>query len=97
MYMNNKMRYEIYPDNLKIINSFLIEDEIEMKKILIDIFESYPQYKSNRSIQSFINEWKTHNFFYNLHILTSRTKDCDFEVKQYWYLKIFYSIFGGFK
>ena len=94
--MKNELKYEINSYNLKIIDSYLIKDKVKMEETLKTIFNSYPQFQSERDIKSFIREWKAHNFFYNLHILRYKTKDCDFEAKQKWNYKILYLIFGGF-
>lgn len=87
---------QAYPDNIRIIDSYKINSKKEMKKVIIEVLEKAPLYRTKRSIKSFVREWKCHNRFYNHNILKFRTKDCDFEGRQALYKKIFYLILGGF-
>jgi hypothetical protein len=46
-------------------------------------------------IKDLINEWKTHNLFYDLHLFRSHTKDVDLN-KHSWFIKLIYSILSKF-
>lgn len=44
---------------------------------------------NQRDMESQIREWRSHNFFYQMHVFRSRTKDVDLELKQSWYRELF--------
>lgn len=65
--------------NMRIIDSYQITDIKKMKEIITEALNKESEYTSLRSINSFVREWITHNRFYKIHILRTKTKDCDFE------------------
>ena len=42
-----------------------------------------------RDMESMVREWRSHNFFYFLHIFRSRTRDVDLELNQSWPRELF--------
>ena len=44
---------------------------------------------NRRGLESMVREWRSHNFFYKLHVFRSRTKDVDLELKQSWWRELF--------
>ena len=91
-----KLRVQVFPKNIKIIDSYTIKSKKEMKKILLEILEKAPLYYKKRSINSLIREWRFHNRLYKLGLFVSHTKDCDFESDEALYRRIFYFFFGRF-
>ena len=87
---------QVFPDNIKIIDSYKIKTKKEMKMFLLEVFEKAPIYKTKRTMGSLLREWKCHNRFYNKGILVSHTKDCDLESKEALYRRFFYFFFGRF-
>lgn len=88
--------YEISEINLKIIDSYKIKSIKEMKKILKEIKELHYCLSFKRSTFSLINEWRAHNFLYNLHIKRSSTKDVDLNYNESSIRKIGYTILSLF-
>ena len=86
----------VIPNNIQIVNSYIIKDKYEMKQILIEILSKAPIYQNKRSLNSLVREWKCHNRFYKLGILINHTKDCDFETNEALYRRFFYFFFGRF-
>lgn len=68
--------------DLNIIDSYKIHDIKEMESFLIEALNTIKIYKTNRTINSLINEWITHNALYKMHLFRKRTKDCNFESQQ---------------
>lgn len=74
---NNKILYaDITKENVKLINSYEIEDEKEMLMFL-SIASIYPEYKLSRKRKDLVDEWKCHNLAYKLHFMRNKTKDTD--------------------
>ena len=65
-------------ENIKIVDSYKINTEYLMKYILLHFIKE-TNYKSKRSIESWIREWKFHNTLYRLGLFKSHTRDCDLE------------------
>ena len=51
---------------------------------------------NRRDIESQLHEWRSHNFFYQLHVFRSRTKDVDLELKQTWWRELFCRVVSFF-
>lgn len=92
----NGLTVQVYPDNIKIINSYKVNNKKEMKQILKEIIRKAPIYNRKRSFNALVREWKCHNRFYNMGILVSHTKDCDFETNEALYRRIMYFFLGRF-
>lgn len=89
-----KLTIQATPDNIKIIDSYKITNKKEMKKIVNEIIEKAPIFKSKRSTRSMVREWRSHNRCYNRGWFTRHTKDCDLESKETIFMRIIYFIGG---
>ena len=87
---------QVFPNNIKIINSYKIKTKKEMESFLEEVFEKAPIYKTKRKMGSLIREWKCHNRFYDKGLFISHTKDCDLESNEALYRRFFYFFFGRF-
>ena len=47
-------------------------------------------------MESMLREWRSHNFFYRIHVFRHRTKDVDLELKQAWYRELFCRVVSFF-
>ncbi len=88
-----KIQYD--KDNVKILDSYMIKNKLTMKYILKQ-FLNKTDYKTKRTLKSWIREWKTHNRLYKLGLFKSHTKDCDLEENEKWYRLLAYQIIGRF-
>lgn len=89
------MLYRVYKDRIKLYNSYEISKKLFTAELL-DIKENNPDCALwNRSIASMRREWATHNLAYLLKIKRNKTKDCDLNFTQPWYLSFLYFIFGS--
>ncbi len=76
-------KYTITSDCLHIENSYLIHEKKDMEVFLKDVWRYAVTHEddysifSKRSIKSMIEEWRSHNLCYDLHLFRSRTKDVD--------------------
>ena len=86
-----KIRY----DNgcVTILNSYKIHDKDTMR-VTLECFIMETNYESNRSIESWIKEWRSHNRLYNMGLFKEHTKDCDLEEKEKLHRLIAYQILG---
>ena len=91
-----KLIIQVTPKNIKIKNSYLIQNKKEMKEIILEILEKASLYNKKRSINSLVREWRCHNRIYKLGLFVSHTKDCDLESNEALYRRIFYFFFGRF-
>ena len=91
------MKYKFTPENVTIYNSHL--NEKEMEACLLKIRQENPAEGSvihRRSIASLVNEWKAHNFLYDLNLYRSHTVHVDLNDEPwqrrlaYWLLARFY-------
>ena len=65
---------EYNADNVRIKNSYEINNKSEMKLILWQ-FKIRTGFKSQRSMNSWVKEWKTHNILYKLGLFRKHTVD----------------------
>lgn len=84
------------PNSIKIIDAYKIHKRKEITEVMRKILQIASIYKTKRSVNSLVNEWRCHNRCYNIGLFTSHTKDCDLESKQHLFMKIIYFIFGMF-
>ncbi len=93
------MKYKFTPENVTIYNSHLIRNEKEMEACLLKIRQENPAEGAvihRRSITSLVNEWKAHNFLYDLSLYRSHTVHVDLNDEPwqrrlaYWLLARFY-------
>ena len=76
-----------------IMDSHKVKSEIKMTLILAN-FKHMTGYKSKRTIESWIREWKAHNRLYKLGLFRSHTKDCDLEEDEKLHRLLIYRILG---
>lgn len=86
---------EYNPGNVRIKDSYQVRDEKEMRLILLQ-FKIRTGFKSQRTVNSWIKEWKSHNRLYKLGLFRSHTSDCDLEENEKLYRLIAYEVIGRF-
>jgi len=79
------------PTNTHICDSYIIRSREAMREYLTVLRELFgPEMAvSQRDLESQVREWRSHNFFYRIHVFRSRTKDVDLELKQSWWREWF--------
>lgn len=84
MYYNDKeIKITITEDNLHIQNSYQIKNRRDMKNIIEQFKDNFPNHILNTvSTYLLVCEWATHNICYQLNILKDRTKDVDLNHKK---------------
>lgn len=90
-----KVDIEYNEKNVRIKDSYKVINEEYMKLILTQ-FRVRTGFKSKRSIDSWLKEWKTHNRLYKFGLFRSHTADCDLEENEKLHRLIAYEIIGGF-
>ena len=89
------MKYKILSDRVKLIGSCLISKE-KMGRELQSIRNLHPACPLwQRSEDSLKREWASHNLAYSLGIKRNKTKDCDLNYEQKWYVKLAYGVVGA--
>ena len=86
------------PDNTHINDSISVRSKAEMRDYLQQVRESVSPEMAvcRRDIESMVREWRSHNFFYLIHVFRSRTKDVDLELKQAWPRELFCRVVSFF-
>ena len=86
------------PTNTHIFDSYLIRSKAAIRAYLQGLREqSSPEMAVNqRDLESQVREWRSHNFFYLIHVFRSRTKDVDLELQQSWYRELFCRVVSFF-
>lgn len=80
---------------MKILNSYVVDDEIQMKEIISLLCEYERMYPSawERSEYTLYREWLVHNICHNFHYEMNRTGDVDFNNRdETLYKKLIFSI-----
>lgn len=79
------------PTSTHILDSCKVRNKAEMREFLEAVRQqSSPEMAvCQRDIESMLREWRSHNFFYRIHVFRHRTKDVDLELKQIWYRELF--------
>ena len=77
--------------NTHILDSHLVKTKAEMRDYLQRLRDLGVTQMAvcQRDVESMVREWRSHNFFYNLHVFRSRTGDVDLELKQTWWREWF--------
>lgn len=77
--------------NTHIVDSCQIKGKDDIRAYLQSLREqSSPEMAvCQRDMESMVREWRSHNFFYFLHIFRSRTRDVDLELNQSWPRELF--------
>ena len=85
-------------DGTHIIDSCLVKSKQAMRDYLEQVREMADPEMAvwKRDIESQVHEWRAHNFFYNLNVFRSRTRDVDLELKQPWYRELFCRVVSFF-
>jgi len=101
---NHPLEITIETSNIHIENSYILNDEEKMFKILLGIKEDailHKNIKYRRTIESWIREWKAHNLLYNIGFKKDRTGSVDlnegeniFRLLGYNILSFIYDIFS---
>lgn len=86
------------PTNTHIYDSYLIRSKAAIRAYLQALREqASPEMAVNqRDLESQVREWRSHNFFYLIHVFRSRTKDVDLELQQSWYRELFCRVVSFF-
>lgn len=87
-----KYKYNKKTQNIKIINSFLINDKNEMKKYL----KTLPLEKVDRTLKSCLNEWIAHNRMYKLGLFKNHSIDCDLTKNESKFRRLCYWLLSRF-
>ena len=90
-----RVEIEYNENNVRIKDSYKIKTK-EYMKLILTLFKERTGFKSKRSIDSWLKEWKTHNRLYRLGLFRSHTSDCDLEENEKLYRLITYEIIGRF-
>lgn len=89
------MRYKVYGDRVKLIDSYAVPKH-RYSRELLGIRNLHPTLELwNRSYGSMRREWAAHNLAYALGIKRSKTADCDLNFTQPWYVKLAYGVVGA--
>lgn len=86
------------PTNTHITDSCMVQSKADIRAFLENLRESSaPEMAVNqRDLESQVREWRSHNFFYRIHVFRSRTKDVDLELMQTWYRELFCRVVSFF-
>lgn len=92
------IEYDIVEDNVHIVDSHYITDEADMYEILDGIREQASEYglEYDRSNESWITEWKTHNYLYEIGFYCERTGSVDLNEYESWWVLLLYIIISFF-
>lgn len=82
-----------YGLNVHIEDSYKIKDKDKQIKILEYLHKSYSWFKE-RSIKSYLREWRAHNRLYKLGLFRRHTKDVDLNVKESMFRRFIYFFIG---
>lgn len=85
-------------ENTRILDSYKMTGKVEMREYLEAVRRQSPAEMAvnRRDLESQVREWRSHNFFYKLHIFRSRTKDVDLELQQPWWRELFCRVVSFF-
>lgn len=86
------------PTNTHILDSCTVRTKAEMRGYLQSLRDASDgdMAVNKRDLESMVREWRSHNFFYGLHVFRSRTKDVDLELKQTWWRELFCRVVSFF-
>ncbi|MBR1514282.1 MAG: hypothetical protein IJ622_08335 [Bacteroidales bacterium] len=86
------------PTNTHIVDSCTMRTKEDMRHFLAQLRDEVPPEMavSQRDIESQVREWRSHNFFYKIHVFRSRTRDVDLELKQAWWRELFCRVVSFF-
>ena len=82
------------PADLRLLDSYTVSKK-DFKKELTQIRNFHPGSEIwNRGFNQMCLEWASHNACYGLGIMRDRTKDCDLEYPQPFWLRAIYAVIG---
>lgn len=90
-----RVEIEYNPTNVRIKDSYKVRNKEYMRFILTQ-FRRRTGFKSKRSIDSWIKEWKSHNRLYRLGLFKKHTRECDLEENEKLHRLFIYEIIGRF-
>lgn len=93
------VHYKLSSKNIKIINSYRIKSKKIMRELLdIIVWEDIYSEKRDRSLESYVREWRTHNILYKipLKFFRKHCQDCDLTTKENKFRLFVYAIIGRF-
>ena len=88
------MKWRIFADRVKLYDSYLVQKsgfQEELARIRLDRPSCRLWERSEGSLR---REWAAHNLAYSLGIKRDKTKDCDLNYEQKWYVKLMYGVVG---
>lgn len=88
------MKYKILADRVKLIDSYLVSKKKMGRELqsIRNIHPSCPLWQ--RTEGSMKREWAAHVLAYSLGFKRGKTKDCDLNYDQKWYVKLAYGVVG---
>lgn len=88
----------VTPTNTHIMDSCMVKSKAAMRTYLQELRDlvETEMAVNQRDIESQVQEWRAHNFFYRIGVFRSRTKDVDLELKQTWYRELFCRVVNFF-
>jgi hypothetical protein len=88
--------YRILKDRVKLMDSFLVPKR-EFVGELYKIRHANPECPLwARGYDSLRREWAAHNLAYSVGVRREKTKDCDLNYSQAWYVRLLYAVVGTF-
>ena len=96
--MDKQLEATVTEENTHIYDSCMMRSKADMTAYLMKLREqsSSEMAVNQRSLRSLVAEWRSHNFFYDLHVFRSRTHDVDLERHQTWYREVFCRVVSFF-
>lgn len=96
--MKTKIEYTVTKDTIHIKDSYKVTKKIDMLEILSRI--KLTHYGSSyffymMPYKALLEEWRSHNLLYDLHLFRHHTKDVDLN-KNPWYIRLAYTILSKF-
>lgn len=79
--------------NVRIVDSYKVKKEEDMLEVLI-WFKLKTGFRSRRSMDSWIREWKAHNRMYKMGLFKNHSRDCDLEELEKWHRRLVYWFIG---
>ena len=91
-------RAQLTSTNTHIYDSYLIRSKDDIRAFIQNLREQCDPDMAitQRTLSSLVAEWRSHNFFYYLHVFRSRTKDVDLERCQSWWREAFCRVVSFF-
>mgnify|MGYP003292533461 CR=1 FL=1 len=81
-------------NNCHIVDSYLITDRKEMEEFCQNYLPE--RFFRTRTLKSYIREWCAHNLLYRMKFQISRTKDCDLNLDEKWFMRLGYFLLSIF-